>query len=379
MTAPGSKIIVDRVETLPAFEKLREEWNDLLEASATESLFLTWEWLYPWWKHLAEERRLSILAARSGGELVALAPFALRPAGLWPFPYLEFLGTGSVGSDYLDLIVRRRKEEAAHQALAACLTRSKVALALTQLHRGHCLAEGLAERLTKQESWKLVETATDICPFIRLSGQTWDSYIASLGSEHRYNFRRRLKNLKQRFDVRFEQALSEDERREALDHLVALHQMRWRERGGSNAFHSRELVSFHEEFSRLALERGWLRLFILRLDGKPAASLYGFRYHRIFYFYQSGFDPSYGKFSVGLVAMGLSIKKAIEEGAEEYDLLHGDESYKFHWARQSRALGRLEIYPPSAHGWLHQGTVSLGRALKRVAKQLLRKTVEQKR
>jgi len=45
-----------------------------------------------------------------------------------------------------------------------------------------------------------------------------------------------------------------------------------------------------------------------------------------FYFYQSGFDPTYERSSVGLITMGLSIQAALEEGACEYDLLHGEGS-----------------------------------------------------
>ena len=65
------------------------------EASDSDCLFLTWEWLFTWWKHLAGDRQLAILAVRSGGKLVALAPFCLRPASLSrrrPLPVLEFLG-----------------------------------------------------------------------------------------------------------------------------------------------------------------------------------------------------------------------------------------------------------------------------------------------
>ena len=76
----------------------------------------------------------------------------------------------------------------------------------------------------------------------------------------------------------------------------------------------------------------------------PVAALYGFFYQRVFYFYQSGYDPRYRKHSVGLVTMGLAIKSAIEDGAEEYDMLHGDESYKFQWAKDVRELEHLELY-----------------------------------
>ena len=34
-----------------------------------------------------------------------------------------------------------------------------------------------------------------MCPFIDLTGHSWDSYLDDLGPAHRYNFRRRLRNL----------------------------------------------------------------------------------------------------------------------------------------------------------------------------------------
>ena len=49
-------------------------------------------------------------------------------------------------------------------------------------------------------------------------------------------------------------------------------------------------LQFHAEFSQLALERGWLRLFVLRLDGEPAAATYSFCYRGHFYYYQAGLD-----------------------------------------------------------------------------------------
>src|SRR5262249_12792405 len=80
----------------------------------------------------------------------------------------------------------------------------------------------------------------------------------------------------------------------ALHRLIALHRSRWRE--FSRAFHTPNHVSFHEDITRLACARGWLRFFTLSLDDEPVAALYGFRYGRVFYFYQSGFDPAYAKF-----------------------------------------------------------------------------------
>jgi CelD/BcsL family acetyltransferase involved in cellulose biosynthesis len=156
-----------------------------------------------------------------------------------------------------------------------------------------------------------------------------------------------------------------------MDLVMELHNMRWRDRGGSDAFDTPGLVAFHREFSRLALDRGWLRLYVLRLNRQPAACLYGFLYGPTFYFYQSGFDSAYQKQSVGLVSMGLGIQHAIEEGAEEYDLLHGDEEYKSHWSRESRELSRLELYPPGGMGRICRGAVGFERAARRLARRVI--------
>lgn len=358
---------VERIEDAERFAALSTEWDALLRDSAADGLFLTWEWLHTWWRHLAGRRRLFLLAARSGGQLVAIAPLVLAPPQLQrllPLHSLQFLGTGTVGSDYLDVIVRRGWEKSAVPALAAYLRREGVMLELRRLS-SDALAWRLAERL-EQGGWSGRRLRTDICPFIRLAGHTWESYLAAIGHAHRYNLHRRQQNVRRRYAVEFHRVTTEEERGPALDRLIALHEARWRERGRSEAFSSAALVSFHHELTARALARGWLRLFELRLDGRAAASLYGFRYADTFSFYQSGFDPQYAKYSVGLVTMGLTIKSALEEGAAEYDLLHGNEPYKFLWAREARELASLEVYPRLLRGLICRQTVTLGRAARRL-------------
>jgi CelD/BcsL family acetyltransferase involved in cellulose biosynthesis len=356
-----------------AFAALGPEWTELLEASDSDGFFLTWEWLFTWWKHLAAGRRLFILTVRSGEELVGIAPFALRPAALDDVPPLccvELLGSGTVGSDYLDLIVRRHRESEVARALAERIARDRQMLSLARVRSSRSSAKALAAQLGSL-GWSVAESATETCPVVRRTGHTWPTYLASLGAEHRYSFRRKLGRLTRRYEVRLDAVRTEEQRREAMPLLIGLHRLRWRERQASEAFNSDRLIEFHDEVSALALRRGWLRLFVLRLDGRPAAALYGFRYRNVFYFYQSGFDPALSKDSVGLVTMGLSIKSAFEEGVDEFDLLHGDEAYKFHWAQGSRELSRIELYPPGTRGLLYRGTVGLTRTARRIARGFL--------
>jgi CelD/BcsL family acetyltransferase involved in cellulose biosynthesis len=348
--------IVERIETAEELEGVRDEWNDLLRTSWSDCLFLTWEWLHTWWKHCGAGRRLAVHLVRYGRDLRGIGPFMVGRTRSIPgigAESVQFLGSGYVGSDYLDVIVRPALRAQTLAALGESLHATRRLVDLAQLRAGSSTAHDLARRLERRGFGVLRRTIA-VCPFIPLDGHTFESYLETLGSSHRYNFRRRLRQLQRTFDVRFERVETEEQRRAALDVLVRLHIQRFDGRGGSDALNTPDLVAFHDEFSALALRRGWLRLFVLRLDGRPAAALYGFRYGTRFAFYQAGFDEAFARYSVGLVTMGLSIEAAIEEGAREYDLLHGDEPYKFLWARSTRELERIELFPPGAAGLAHR-------------------------
>jgi CelD/BcsL family acetyltransferase involved in cellulose biosynthesis len=370
--AVPSPLTVEQVSEAGAFRGLRQEWDELLEAGESACVFLTWEWLHTWWKHLAGNRSLTILTVRRGSELVAIAPFCRRPRSLSsarPFSALEFLGSGFAGSDYLDVIVRTGCDVEACQALTAWLAGRGRPLKLTNIRQGECAVGGVLAGL-REMGWTVAEIKTNMCPFIPLSGTTWDDYLASLGAEHRYNFNRKWRRLNRDYEVSFEQVRTPEACREAIDLLIAQHNARWGSRGGSDAFHTAGLIAFHREFTQVALTGGWLRLYVLRLNEKPAACLYGLLYRGTFYFYQSSFDEAYRQASVGLIAMGLAIRSAIGEGAEEFDLLHGAETYKSHWSRHSRDLARLESFPPGGFGEFCRLSLELGRASRTLARRI---------
>jgi CelD/BcsL family acetyltransferase involved in cellulose biosynthesis len=367
-------ITLEIIEETSRFAELRDEWNELLRSSAADSVFLTWEWLFAWWIHVAQRCSLFIVAVREDGVLIAIAPLTRSlpgRRGTLALPSLRFLGTGVVGSDYLDLIIRPGRERAAMTALAVPLAAERAAIRLANLRVDAPGASALVDAL-KPEGWAESRRTMEACPFIPLTGHTWASYLSSLGADHRYNFQRRLRNATRAFSVRFELARSEAERRDALERLIALHERRWDSRGGgSEAFETPALRRFHGAISQLALDRGWLRLFVLRFDDQPAAGLYGFQYGGVFSFYQSGFDPRFQKQSVGLLTMGLAIQSAIEEGASEFDLLHGQEAYKFHWAKDVRVLDRLELYPPRPLAMAVRRLEAVARATRRGARRIL--------
>ena len=133
------------------------------------------------------------------------------------------------------------------------------------------------------------------------------------------------------------------------------------------------LREMHHEFARAALDHGWLRLWLLELDGRPLAAWYGLRFADAEWFYQSGRDPAADTEHVGFVLLAHTIRAAIQDGVGDYPLLRGDEEYKSRFADRDPGLQTIAL-PLTARGrspWRRAAPArSVGRALRRLAPAL---------
>ena len=358
---------VEIIDSSGRFDALHGEWTDLLEASSAESPFLTWEWLNAWWTHLRESRRLAILAVRRGGQLIAIAPLMAARGRLPFFSRLEFLGTGCAGSDYLDAIVRRGFEAEAVGALAEYARSQNMAL-----HLDHLPSNSLLSRLTTpltECGWAVRQVNQGVCPFIRLAGHSWDSFLATIGPAHRATTRRRLRSLEKKFGMRFEAVADDARARGRARAAVRLSPgaLGLARDGVSND----ALRAFHLDATARALKAGWLRLYTLHLHDELAAVMYGFAFKGRFYFYQHGYAAQFRSHGIGRALLDLSIRAAIDEGLSEFDLLYGNEAYKSAWTGDTRSLSRIDLFPAHLAGRIHERTLDTERTLRAFARRVL--------
>jgi CelD/BcsL family acetyltransferase involved in cellulose biosynthesis len=69
-------------------------------------------------------------------------------------------------------------------------------------------------------------------------------------------------------------------------------------------------------------------LWLLELDGRPAAAWYGFRCGGREWYYQAGWDPAHARDAVGFVLLGHTVRAATQDGMTEYRFLRGGEAFK---------------------------------------------------
>jgi CelD/BcsL family acetyltransferase involved in cellulose biosynthesis len=95
-------------------------------------------------------------------------------------------------------------------------------------------------------------------------------------------------------------------------------------------------------------------------------------------FFNSGFDPDLSRLRPGVLMQAAVIEAAFEEGAAEFDLLLGDESYKQRFADGSRTVSDVVVSRAPPHpAWLAASgehvARNVGRRLPDSVKRLVRR------
>ena len=314
-------------------------WSRLCARDPLATPFQSWAWLSTWWRKLGRGD-LFVLGARQGGELIGALPLTRTRYRHLPFYQLRFLGAPH--SDYQAVIAASDERAACQRAFLQFLSENCEEwdfCDLADLPR----RDAEAWAATAPASLDVVQEHHRFCPAIALQG-SWDQYLSSLSKNTRTNLGRRQRQIEKTFKTELETVRAGDVR-PAMRELFELHNRRWKERrfSGGGAFASAAVQAFHLEVAQSFAEKEILRLHRLRLDGVTRAAFYCFGMNGRVYYYLSGFDLEFSKYSLGNVMMGYAVKQAFSEGAKSFELLRGDETYKFSWGASESETKRLLV------------------------------------
>jgi len=342
-------------------------WERIVNASPASSIFSTPEWLGSWWKAFGSQKQMIALAfSNAKGELVGLAAFYLddfQSPLFGKLKCLRFVGDGSGDSDNLDLIVDREHENACAAGLIEWLkVRSDWDLCqLNTLPRDSAATNTLLQ-LLKARGWTCT---TRERPRLTIDlPETWDRYLMSLSQKERTKVRYYSRRLERVYDVRFFKCTSIESLPDSLEALFALHQKRWRMRSELGSFASAARRNFYYLVARSSLKKNRLELWILRLNGKPVAAQFGFRYRDTVYSLQEGFDPDYATYKVGYVLRSHILRELISERVRRYDFLAGQDSSKERWGTHNEEYFDLHFGKPWTRGAAHLTALVQAQALK---------------
>lgn len=330
------------------FTALATEWNQLLQRSRFNSIFLTHEWQTTWWRYQGEGD-LWIIAFRhpDTDELVGIVPLYLVKNHDGPFAgKLKFNLVGCIEvSDYLDAIIARGWEETVFRNLLAWLESPAApqwdVLDLCNLPED-CLTYQIVPQLYRQAGLRVEVTQDDTAPQFCLPLR-YDEYLEhQVDKKQRHEIRRKQRRAEREADVGFYFVGKEHSLEAELDDFIALQRA---SRADKAEFMTPEMHRFFIAAARVMADAGYLRLCFLTLNGEKAAALMAFQYNRRFWLYNSGYDPdAHAHLSPGWVILAYSIQYAIAAGSRVFDFMQGDEEYKYRFGGEDYKVMRVLVY-----------------------------------
>ena len=328
-------IQISEINSKEQFYEIKKEWNKILNKSAENNIFLTWEKMAPSVNHLGKESSLKILCATEGNKLIGIAPFRITPRSLTGhlgFGLVEFLTSGE--TDYTGIILTEQEEQCLYQFLKYLFAQKDWDLIyLPDLPQ---TSQTLALLKNSKEIPKFEVEAGFVCPYISMPDSK-DKFLASLNSKFQKKLKNSLKKLeREKGKVELKHYYQLGSLEETIKILVKLHQKRWMLKGEPGRFANQKSHSITLQTAKYFAEKDWLRLYFLMVENKPVAAELNLEYDGKMYCHLKGLDPEYYKYRVGSLLTLKVLEECVEKGIYEYDLMQGDEPYKFEWTSKYR-------------------------------------------
>jgi len=336
-----------RVNSFEEIANLKEDWNHLVEESASHVPFLTYEYQQAWWQtrgggEWPEKSTLVLVTAFKEGQLAGVAPL-FHANNIKGKPALMFIGAIEV-SDFLDFIVHPADHAEFVPGLIEFLLKEDLPTwEVLDLYNilGDSPSLNILETEARQRDWGYQQVELQPSPYVPLPDD-FETYLAGIDKKQRHEIRRKLRNLEQSLT---ESALyiTEDPALLIADVDAFINMMA--QDPNKKAFLTPLMREHLHHTARIAFEKGWLQLAFLTLDGQKAAVNMSFNFNQRIWLYNSGWEWDYRDYSPGWVLLAYLIQWATENGINEFDFMRGDEAYKYKFGGIDRHIYRATLKP----------------------------------
>ena len=339
--AGGARVVIN-IEHQAAVGSLSAEWDELADRVKAPP-FSRPGWVAAWVGAFGGGR-VDVLSARRQGRLDGIFPVVRSASGV-----RSAANAHTPSADLLaeDDVVARALVVAAYAGTPRTVT-------LTFLD-SMGVSAALAREAAAASGYRVAERVMLQAPYLDIDGD----HEAYLKRRRRFagDLRRRRRRLSELGVVTF------DADGATLDELLALEAAGWKAARGTAIAARPSTRRFYAEVTAWAEARGSLRLFALRLDGRPLAALLGLEEARVLHLLKGGFDPAYAAFSPGQLALGEAIARAFSARLRRVELGGGAEPYKLAWTDTMHERVAVIAFAPGLSGRLGWAMEAKGRRL----------------
>jgi CelD/BcsL family acetyltransferase involved in cellulose biosynthesis len=331
---------------VPEDEDVRARWHAVVDADPLGTFFHTPEYLALWAEVLGTRANVHVHEVVEDGQTIGIVPVSLQREGspTGPLEVVRFLG----GTDVTDYLGPVALPEHRRTVAGAYLDRL-----VEDADWDLFVAGGMVVGSGWDEHWLEVAaehgmttmgaTEDDVCPRVDITGG-FGAYLDGLPGKLRHELRRKARKLaRDAGDLQLVE-VAQDDIDEALTRFFDFST----EQGDDKArfFANEEMRHWFRELAAAFAPSGVFRLHELHVGGMPGAACVSLVHGDEWGLYNSAFDETLAMLAPGMVIVGELLEVAADEGCTTFDLLRGDEAYKYRFGSVDRELVTASFQRP---------------------------------
>jgi CelD/BcsL family acetyltransferase involved in cellulose biosynthesis len=327
---------IEQIKSIHRFEEIRNAWNELLYSCEQNSIFLTHQWFYSWWRWFSKGKSLEILLFRnSSGTPVGIAPL-MRENDI-----LSFMASREV-TDYCDFIIGDGKEGEFFETLLDFFRSQYPGTHKIRLINFRQTSKTLLflPQLAAKYDFSCTVSELEVAPALSLPA-SYEDFLAFLSRKNRHDLRRKLRRMEELEGVKTVKVVDAVGLQNSINSFIQLH--RRSDTSKEEFWQAQGMADFFREIALQFSPQGWVELFLLVHNENIMAALLNFIYEDQILFYNVAYSKDYAWYSPGLLLFHQRLKEAIQEGKKEADFLRGREKYKYYFGAKESKIFDLTL------------------------------------
>jgi CelD/BcsL family acetyltransferase involved in cellulose biosynthesis/GNAT superfamily N-acetyltransferase len=334
-------IEIDLIDKPEEFYRLEDEWNGLLEKADIKEVFLRHEWFRCWWEAFGEGKGLFVLKIKCSDETIAFAPLMLvrEPYRNTMLKKIKFISNEH--SSRCDFIAKEPASPMFDAVIRYLSGRRELwdIIELDNMPGASPTIEHLKQSLKSSGVTYGIKKGLS-SPYIAID-TNWDIFFRNRSSRFRKNLRTKTNRLNKAGEYTVEE-IKDDYG--ILDTVFGISEKSWKASLGQAITQSSRVKKFFEKLTDTAIREGWLGVWIININGVPAAYEYHLKYNNRVSGLRSGYDEEYKGLSPGSVLDRHIVENTFKQGFSEYDFGGGSDFYKFSWTSSIRDHYNIVIF-----------------------------------
>ena len=319
----------------------------LLSTSRSHTAHSTLPWLRAWWLAFGSHANLRVALLWKGTSLLGYAPLMLTHYDFCGVSYrsLRFIGEGR--SDYADVFSLDDDISIKVEMIQRLLREpSWDDLSLMNVRETSTTAEAVVVAAAHSHLVRIEPGPR--CPYVDLTGGSFDNYLAGRDGKFRRDLRRRLRHLDSlgEWQVDFNPRIAPEL---LFEEFRQLHGPRARSMGWAQSYEDPHFRHFLIELlsePRPAQSAVWSTL---RHRGTLISYTLGFVTDGVYYQWNVGFSPAFAAVSPNKLHHLFLLRECFARGYREFDFMRSDHRYKMEWTSTVRQNIRIRLL--RQHGW----------------------------